>query len=178
MLEYKLIRSKRRTVSVQVMRDGSFLVRAPMFYPQIQIDNFIMKKQKILEKHRAKMLDMPATPTVNRLELEQMKSQARLRILPRVEALSHLTGLTYQGAKITTARGRFGSCSSKNHLCFSVFLNLTSDAQMDYVIIHELCHTLEHNHSPKFYALVSRFLPDWKEREKSLREIIIPEIVN
>ncbi len=178
MLEYKLIRSKRRTISAEVLRDGSVVVRAPIFCSKTLIEDFLVKKESAIQKYRLKMLTMPAAPSVKRCEIAAMKREAERRILPRVEELSKSTGLSYQGAKITTARHRFGSCSGTNHLCFSVFLNMATDEELDYVIIHELCHTVEHNHSSRFYALVSRFLPDWKEREKSLKRITIPEIVD
>lgn len=176
MTEYQLIRSNRRTVSAQILRDGSLLVRAPLFCSKTQIERFLFEKKKILEKYRLEVLSAPKVPSISRVELECLRREAEKKILPRVLELSKETGLSYAGAKITVARRRFGSCSGKNHLCFSVFLMLASDLQIDYVIIHELCHTVEHNHSSAFYALVSRFLPDWKLREQSLRNIIIPEI--
>lgn len=178
MLEYKLIRSKRRSISAQVLRDGSVLVRAPFFCTKEQIDHFLFQKKHILEKYRTEMLSAPQIPMISRSEVDQMKKEAERKILPRVAELSNLTGLPYEGAKITVARHRFGSCSAKKYLCFSLFLMLADDSEIDYVIIHELCHTIEHNHSAAFYALVSRFLPDWKSREKILRKIIIPEVTD
>ena len=176
MFEYKLIRSKRRSISAQVLRDGSLLVRAPFFCSKARIDDFLMQKRHLLEKYRLEVLNTPQAPLISREELLQMKRAAELKILPRVEELSKITKLSYEGAKITLARHRFGSCSGKNRLCFSVFLMLAGDFEIDYVIIHELCHTVEHNHSTAFYDLLAQFLPDWKSREKILRQIIIPEI--
>lgn len=178
MLDYQLIRSKRRSISAQVLRDGSILVRAPLFCSKAEIDVFLLKKQHLLEKYRLEIMNAPQTPLITRGELLQMKREAEMKILPRVAELSKFTKLSYTGAKITTARHRFGSCSGKNSLCFSAFLMLASDLEIDYVIVHELCHTVEHNHSAAFYNLVARFLPDWKNREQLLRRIIIPEIVD
>ena len=178
MLEYKLIRSKRKSISAQVLRDGSVLVRAPLFCSKSQIEGFLLQKQRLLEKYRIEILNAPQTPCITKAELLQMKREAEMKILPRVQELSAITKLSYTGAKITTARHRFGSCSGKNSLCFSAFLMLASDPEIDYVIVHELCHTVEHNHSAAFYTLLARFLPDWKSREKLLRKIIIPEIAD
>jgi len=177
MLEYKLIRSNRKTLSMEVMRDGSILVRAPLFCTKSEIERILLKYQNRLLRQRAEMLSKPPAKTITRSELDRMKKVAAARILPRLQSLSEITGLTYEGVKITSARGRFGSCSGKNHLCFSVFLMLVSDEELDYVILHELCHTVHHNHSPMFYALVARFMPDWKNRQNRLKKIEIPQVV-
>ena len=176
MLEYNLVRSGRKTISAQILRDGSILVRAPRFCPISVIEDFLQKKEAVLLGYREKVLSMPSLPTISRQELDSLRDRARKLILPRVAELSDATGLNYNGAKITTARQRFGSCNGANHLCFSAFLALATQEEIDYVIIHELCHTLEHNHSSRFYAHVARFMPDWKDREKSLKKMTIPEI--
>ena len=73
------------------------------------------------------------------------------------------------GVKITTAQKRYGSCSGKNSLCFSCFLMRQPEAAIDLVVVHELCHIREKNHGPAFYALLARYLPDYKERKKLLK---------
>ena len=73
------------------------------------------------------------------------------------------------GIKITSARTRFGSCSSKNSICFSWRLMLYPPEAIDYVIVHELAHIRHHDHSPAFYALIEQYLPDWKARMKLLK---------
>ena len=78
-------------------------------------------------------------------------------------------GVTPTGLKITTARKRWGSCSGKNSLCFSCFLMDRPEAAIDLVVVHELCHIRVKNHGPAFYALLERYLPDWRERKQLLR---------
>ena len=78
-------------------------------------------------------------------------------------------GVTPTGLKITTARKRWGSCSGKNSLCFSCFLMDRPEAAIDLVVVHELCHIQVKNHGPAFYALLERYLPDWRERKQLLR---------
>lgn len=173
---YKLIRSARKTISAQVLRDGTLLVRAPRFCPESIIEDFLLKKKAILEHYQEEIRRLPPIPSITTEELKKLKARAQAKILPRVEELSNSTGLTYKSAKITSARQRFGSCNLANSLCFSAFLVLAEQEEIDYVIIHELCHTVEHNHSNRFYALVERYLPDWKAREKKLKKIVIPEI--
>ena len=78
-------------------------------------------------------------------------------------------GVAPTGLKITTARKRWGSCSGKNSLCFSCFLMDRPEAAIDLVVVHELCHIRVKNHGPAFYALLERYLPDWRERKQLLR---------
>jgi len=74
------------------------------------------------------------------------------------------------GLKITSARTRFGSCSSKNSICFSWRLMYYPEPAIDYVVVHELAHIAHKNHGPQFWALVERYLPDYRARRAMLRE--------
>lgn len=78
-------------------------------------------------------------------------------------------GVHPTGVKITQARKRYGSCSGRDSLCFSCYLMNCPEEAIDLVVVHELCHILEKNHGPRFYALLARYLPDWAERKKLLR---------
>ena len=71
--------------------------------------------------------------------------------------------------RITSAHTRWGSCSSKGTLSFSWRLVMTAPELIDYVIIHELAHTVHHNHSKRFWKLVEEWMPDYRERRKQLR---------
>ena len=88
----------------------------------------------------------------------------------RVDYWSDIMGLTPTGLKITSARTRFGSCSGKNSLCFSWRLMQYPREAIDYVVVHELAHIRHHDHSPAFYALIERYMPDWRERMKLLKD--------
>jgi predicted metal-dependent hydrolase len=78
-------------------------------------------------------------------------------------------GLKYGRITITGAKNRFGSCSSKGNIAFSYRLMLYPEAAIDYVVVHELAHLLEMNHSPAFYKIVESVMPDYKERRKLLK---------
>ena len=78
-------------------------------------------------------------------------------------------GLKYSRITITSAETRFGSCSSKGNISYSYRLMLYPEAAREYVVVHELAHLLEMNHSKKFYAIVERYLPDYKERRRMLK---------
>jgi len=98
------------------------------------------------------------------------RQQAKQWIVERVKHLAELHQLHYEKVKITSARTRWGSCSPKNTLNFSWRLMLTPPEMIEYVIIHELAHTIHHNHSKRFWKLVEKLLPDYKARRKQLRQ--------
>jgi predicted metal-dependent hydrolase len=79
-------------------------------------------------------------------------------------------GIKYGRITITSARTRFGSCSSEGNISYSYRLMLYPEEAIDYVVVHELAHRREMNHSPRFYAIVERILPDYKERRKLLKQ--------
>ena len=82
-----------------------------------------------------------------------------------------ILGVQPAGIRITSAKKRFGSCSGTDHLCFSWRLMLYPNEAVDYVVVHELAHIREKNHSPAFYNVVAAVLPDYKRRAALLRDI-------
>jgi len=98
------------------------------------------------------------------------RQKAKQWIIERVRHLAESNQLHYEKIKITSARTRWGSCSPKNTLSFSWRLMLTPPEVIEYVIIHELAHTVHHNHSKRFWNLVEKLLPDYKMRRKQLRQ--------
>lgn len=96
---------------------------------------------------------------------EAMRREAREILPPMVESISRRIGLPYRSVTIRATRSKWGSCSSRNDLSLSVYLMLLPDHLIEYIIIHELCHTVHRNHSPQFHALTDRLLGG---REKEL----------
>jgi predicted metal-dependent hydrolase len=103
-------------------------------------------------------------------EIAVLRKKAK-EILPgRVAYFSRLTGLTPTGMSITSAKTRFGSCSGKNRVSFSLYLMQYSAGAVDYVVLHELCHIRHKNHGKEFYALIARYMPDYQKYVKELRK--------
>jgi len=98
------------------------------------------------------------------------RQQAKQWIVERVKHLAELHQLHYDKVKITSARTRWGSCSSRNTLSFSWRLMLTAPEVIEYVIIHELAHAVHHNHSKRFWNLVEKLLPDNQKLRKRLKD--------
>ena len=172
MYDYELIRSRRKTMALEITRDCRVLVRAPLRMPQNRIDAFVASKESWIAKHLAQMqqraTQTPPPPT--EAEIAALKAQARAVLPEKVAYWSAVMGLSPTGVKITSARRRYGSCSGKNNLCFSCFLMQQPEAAIDLVVVHELCHIRVKNHGPAFYALLARYLPDYKARQNLLKE--------
>ena len=151
---YRLIRSDRRTLALEVTPEAETVVRAPRRCPTAEIERFVRCH-----------IDWIARQTQRQRERQQT-GLAR-PVSPAYYAA--LMGLTPAGIRITGAQKRFGSCSGQNRLCFSWRLMLYPPAAIDYVVVHELAHIRHHNHSPAFYALVEQYLPDYRQRQALLR---------
>ena len=174
---YELIRSRRKTLALEITRDCRVVVRAPLRASRSQIDIFVRAHADWIAKHleaqrRRAQLAPPAPPPE---ELTELKRRARAVLEPRVAYWSGVTGLVPTGMRITAARTRYGSCSGKNSLSFSCFLANYPPQAIDLVVVHELCHIRVKNHGPGFYALLEQYLPDYRERKQLLRRPNMPE---
>ena len=98
------------------------------------------------------------------------RHQAKQWIVERAKHLAANHQLHYEQIRITSARTRWGSCSARNTLNFSWRLMLTAPEVVDYVIIHELAHTIHHNHSKRFWGLMEKMMPDYQKFRKRLKE--------
>ena len=170
-MNYEIIRSRRKTMTLEVRRDGSVVVRAPMRVSREQIDTFAASHEQWLQSAVARRLAYNTShPEPDAAERVALIERAKSELPQRVAFWSERTGLVPTGIRITAARTRFGSCSGKNALSFSWYLMRYPDAAIDYVVLHEIAHIRFHNQSPAFYALIERYMPDWRERMRLLKE--------
>ncbi len=170
-MDYTVIRSKRRSVALQLREDGSALVRAPRSMSDETIAQFVEKHEAWLTRAREKQAAQQAKyPEPTAQERAALIEKAKAVLPGRIAHFSALLGLSPTAVRITGAKTRFGSCSGKNALSFSWRLMRYPTEAIDLVVAHELCHIAHHDHSPAFYALLSSVLPDYKERMKLLRE--------
>lgn len=168
-----VIRSDRKTLSLQVRPDGTLLVRAPRRLPEREINRFLQEKSAWIERTLAKVRDANRAGEDEPLSMEDIHAladQALQVIPPRVGEFAARMGVTYGRITIRNQRGRWGSCSSQGNLNFNCLLMLAPAEVLDYVIVHELAHRKEMNHSRAFWAQVEAVLPDYREREKWLKE--------
>ena len=169
-LEYRLVRSQRKTVSLQLTPDGSLTVRAPLRMPESEIRKFVESKQGWIESHLARLTSRPAQPRLSSEDLHALADQALKLIPARAAHFAPLVGVRYGRITIRNQRSRWGSCSSQGNLNFNCLLMLCPPEVLDYVVVHELCHRKEMNHSPRFWAEVERILPDYRQRRKWLAD--------
>ncbi|MBE6036376.1 MAG: M48 family metallopeptidase [Clostridiales bacterium] len=174
---YRLIRSYRRTISLEVTPNLEIIVRAPRFASKASIDAFVASRRDWIRKALERQKNRPQRPELTPEELRILKEKARLYLPEKVAHYAGLMGLTPEngplyptGLKITSAKTRWGSCSPKNSLCFSCRLMQYPEAAIDYVIVHELAHIYHKNHGPAFYKCVETYLPDYKARRSLLKE--------
>lgn len=168
---YELVRSSRRTLAVEVTKDGRVIVRAPMRLAQKRIDAFVIEHEVWIREHLAvQQLRRENHPEPTEEQRKELIRRAK-KILPeKVAYYSKIMKLFPTGITITGAEKRFGSCSWKNRICFSWRLMSYPEEAVDYVVVHELAHIRHKNHSRDFYACVETVLPNWRERRKLLKE--------
>ena len=167
---YELIRSRRRTVSLQIRTDGTLLVRCPMNMPQRNVDAFVESKAAWITGQLERLSRDLAAEYLTPPQLQELAVAANQVIPERAAYLARQMGVSYGRITIRNQKTRWGSCSSKGNLNFNCLLMLTPPPVMDYVIVHELCHRLEMNPSKAFWLLVERYCPDWKASRKWLKD--------
>ncbi len=169
-MEYTIIRSNRKTVALQISSEGELTVRAPLHFPERKIKKLIGEHSAWIEKKKAESVERKRNhPEPNETEINEYKKQAKALLPGLTERYAALMGVSYGTVKITSAQKRFGSCSGKNNICYSYILMQYPIEAIEYVVVHELAHTVHHDHSRAFYDLIARYLPDYKQREKLLR---------
>lgn len=167
---YEVIRSKRKSIAVQVDTDCNIVVRAPYFVSQKEIERFLADKKQWLEKAVTnQMIKKKSRREYSEADIADMRRRAKEILPQRVEYYSQIMGVTPTAVKINSARKRYGSCSGKNSINFSLYLMDKDERFIDYVVIHELAHIVHHNHSKAFYQFISRFMPDYKEISRMYR---------
>jgi predicted metal-dependent hydrolase len=209
----QIIRSKRRTLSIQIKNDGSLIVRAPNRATNTAILEFVEKHAAWIQRKQTEARSAVLAPAKQYIHGEKFlflgkpcpleivkrqkqpllfdgnfklkeaashraqlvferwyREQARKILQERVDLFANQYGFQYQDIKINSARTRWGSCSAKGSLNFSWRLILAPLERVDYVVVHELVHTVHHNHSKRFWSKVATILPDYKERKKWFRQ--------
>lgn len=168
-ITYRVVRSDRRTVSIQIT-DAGVVVRAPRHMTDGQIQSFVKSKEGWIRTHLERRPVPEEKPAFSKEAISALSNQARCIIPGKVAHYAKLVGVTYGSITVRSQKTRWGSCSGKGNLNFNCLLMLVPEKVLDYVIVHELCHRKEMNHSHKFWALVAQVLPDWQERRRWLRE--------
>lgn len=169
----QIIRSNRKSLGLEVNGDG-LIIRAPLQASDAEINAFILQHKSWIEKHLNKVEEhQKALDEITPLTMAEIRDLAdkALKVIPeRVRYYAPKIGVTYGRITIRNQRSKWGSCSSKGNLNFNCLLMLTPPEVIDSVVVHELCHRKEMNHSDKFYSEVLRVFPGYWEWDKWLKE--------
>lgn len=178
MMTPQLIRSRRRTIGLHVTADARLIVRAPLRAPLSTINQFISETMPwILKKQNEAQARLQLTAEKRRLDEERFlecgenyRERAAEIIGLRARIMAEAHGFNYSRVRISNARSRWGSCSSKGTLSFTWRLMMAPEWVIDYVVAHELAHLEHRNHSRHFWFLVSQLHPQFKEARRWLRD--------
>ena len=169
---FVLLRSRRRTLSLEMKENGDLLVRAPQRMSQRMIEDFVRQKRPWIEKARERVCSRPAPKLLTLEKEKELYALAQKRVLPRVAPWADRLCVCPKKITVTGALKRWGSCSARGHVCFSCLLGEQEDELIDYVIVHELCHLRHMDHSVRFWQEVGRVMPDWPQRRGKLKQAV------
>lgn len=214
-MDYRLIRSNRKTIAIYITKDATVEVRAPLHASKAAIDGFVAAKQDWIRGHQSareqrieqkaafelrygdavslqgarypieakagnrigfdgtRFFLPPGLPPeeIKRAVIQVYRHIAKNVLTSKMTAYAERMGCMPLAVKINGAKTRWGSCSGKNSINFSWRLLMADDATIDYVVIHELAHIREHNHSDRFWAVVASAMPDYEKRRAALKEL-------
>lgn len=174
-MDVTVIRSNRKTVAIQVNADLSVTLRVPLRATKKDIEKILKEKEPWILKHRADIArkkeeyEAKCGPKLTYAEIRELADRALKYIPGRVSFFAPIVGVDYGRITIRNQKTRWGSCSSKGNLNFNCLLMLAPKEVLDYVVVHELCHRIEMNHSAAFWNEVARVLPDYKNEVRWLK---------
>ncbi len=158
---------RNRRISISVRPSGNVRLSFPLGVPRSRALAFLESKTDWVVAARRRIAErMVQSRQYSDEEIGELRRRAKETLPAKVEHFAGLFGFSYGRVTIRATRSKWGCCTSQNNISLSLFLAALPERLQDYVIIHELCHTVHHNHSPHFHALVDRCLGG---REKDLR---------
>ncbi len=182
----EIVKSKRRTISISIDSFGKVLVKAPYFLSDEKINEYILKKKDWINKHALSKSEIISknSSIINKEKglyfgkivdytdnfYKTIKRTANKYLPERLEFLASKHNFKYNKVIIKNYKSRWGTCYKNNDVSLNLRLVMLSEELIDYVILHELCHTVHFNHKQKFHSLVSSLISNEKSIRKSLKE--------
>lgn len=166
-LEY----AKRKTLSIRVTNEIRLQIKAPFGTSEREIYRFLQQKRFWIYKQAKRMIECNVDKVErSEEEIQQLRELARAVLRQKSYQYAEQLGVSFTRIRIGNQRTRWGSCSSKGTISYNWRLVLMPERIQDYVVVHELCHLLEMNHSPRFWQLVGSVIPDYTTRRTWLKE--------
>ncbi|MCF7860572.1 M48 family metallopeptidase [Patescibacteria group bacterium] len=161
---------RSRHVRLSLSADGRVLVTRPFWVTERFAQNFVNEKREWILKQWQKLKDAPDSPLSKGTRVDYLRYKERVREIAkeRLEYFNQFYHFKYTRLSIRDQRTRWGSCSKRGGLNFNYRLVFLPPELIDYLIVHELCHLQQLNHSPAFWGLVAQQIPDFKKRRQEL----------
>ena len=188
-ISYSIHRSYRKTIAITITPEGEVLVKAPKRLPKAFIEGFVsskadwiadaLEKRKKLEEQKksfrftGKYFQVPKGPKEEQMRQVTlwMKAQAKEIFSARVELYAKEMNVRPKAVKVSSAKTRWGSYSSKGNVNLNWKLLFAPGQAVDYVVVHELAHAIEMNHGPQFWRIVAQVMPDYEEMQDVLKDL-------
>ena len=169
-IPFSIVHSRRKTMAVQVTRDGRVVVRCPMRVSDQAAMAFAESHEEWIEKHYREVKErLEHQVSYTQKQVKEFRRMAAETLGERTAYWAGKMGVTYGRITIREQVTRWGSCSSKGNLNYNWKLILVPMELLDYVVVHELAHRREMNHSKQFWKIVEKELPDYRQRRKALK---------
>lgn len=159
-------------MKISYCQQSGLTVTVPWYANRWLAEGFILKNSDWVLQAIEKANNNPFTNIFKDKKYQDYKEKAREFIADRLAHYNSLLQSPYEKVFIKNQRKVWGSCSSKRNLNFNYKLLFLESALADYVVVHELCHLREMNHSKKFWDLVGSILPDYNDRRRELKKIL------
>lgn len=172
-VEYTLKVSRRaRRMRLAIYCGGDFVVTVPRNMRESIIEKFIIEKSQWILGKLEYFKSFSAQPAKKgaKKDYEEYKGRALALVIKRIEYFNKIYGFKFNKISIRNQKTRWGSCSIKGNLNFNYKIALLGEKLADYIIVHELCHLKEFNHSQKFWNLVAEAIPDYRQIRKELKK--------
>lgn len=171
-ITYEWVKSNRKTIAIQIKEDGRVVVRTPYSMSRVKAEQFIEERRDWILKNQKALKEKQDQKMMITQEMRKAGVEKAMEIFPkRVEYYARLMGISYGRITIREQKTRWGSCSGRGNLNFNWKLTLMPPEILDYVVVHELAHRKEMNHSKDFWKIVEQVLPDYQKRRKRLKEL-------
>lgn len=162
--------AKASKISLAVYSTGEFVVTAPKKVNEDLVELFLLNNSNWIQK---KLNLVSSREKVNHDSFKDSKIKALNFVISRLEYFSSIYNFKYNRVTVRDQKTRWGSCSKNKNLSFNYKLLFIPRDLADYVIVHELCHLHEMNHSYKFWALVAKVVPDYLSKRKALKRLVL-----
>ena len=170
-MEYCVEYTTERCIRISV-KDGRVVVKAPKKTTKERIESLLNQHKLWIKRRLEEVLQKKRNDVFLTDEfIKKLKIDAKDYLINKIELYSKIMEIKYGRIRITSARKRLGSCNSNRDISLSCMLMLYPESAREYVVVHELAHIKEMNHSPKFYKVIESVLPDYKERKKLLKTV-------